>query len=121
MAARVVALQPEEAVIGVEQKATDAATVEEIDRRFVFHPFTQLDQHEQTGSPSVIVEGHGARLRDIHGRSYIDAMAGLWCVNVGYGRRRDRRRAAASTPSGSATTTRSRRWARTRRRCSPSG
>ena len=86
MAARVVALQPEEAVIGVEQKATDAANVEEIDRRFVFHPFTQLDQHEQTGSPSVIVEGHGARLRDLHGNSYIDGMAGLWCVNVGYGR-----------------------------------
>jgi len=34
----------------------------------------------------MIVEGDGARLRDIHGRSYIDAMAGLWCVNVGYGR-----------------------------------
>jgi L-2,4-diaminobutyrate transaminase len=25
-------------------------------------------------------------VQDIHGRSYIDAMAGLWCVNVGYGR-----------------------------------
>jgi L-2,4-diaminobutyrate transaminase len=63
-----------------------AETVEELDRRFVFHPFTQLDQHEQHGSPSVIVEGSGARLTDIHGRSYIDGMAGLWCVNVGYGR-----------------------------------
>jgi L-2,4-diaminobutyrate transaminase len=85
-AARAAAPQPEEAVIAVEPRATDAATVEESDRRFVFHPFTQLDQHEQTGSPSVIVEGSGARLRDIHGRSYIDGMAGLWCVNVGYGR-----------------------------------
>ena len=34
----------------------------------------------------MIAEGSGARLTDIHGRSYIDAMAGLWCVNVGYGR-----------------------------------
>ena len=72
--------QPEEAVIGVEPTGVDAATIEDADRRFVFHPFTQLDQHEQTGSPSVIVEGHGARLRDLHGKSYIDGMAGLWCV-----------------------------------------
>jgi L-2,4-diaminobutyrate transaminase len=63
-----------------------AASVEELDRRFVFHPFTQLAQHERVGSPGLMVEGSGARLRDIHGRTYIDAMAGLWCVNVGYGR-----------------------------------
>jgi len=63
-----------------------ASTAEEADRRFVFHPFTQLDQHEQAGSPSLIVSGSGARVRDIHGRGYIDGMAGLWCVNVGYGR-----------------------------------
>ena len=57
-----------------------------MDRRFVFHPFTQLDLHERTGSPGMIVEGSGARLTDVHGRRYIDGMAGLWCVNVGYGR-----------------------------------
>jgi L-2,4-diaminobutyrate transaminase len=59
---------------------------EDADRRFVFHPFTQLDQHERTGSPTMIVGGSGARVTDNHGRSYIDGMAGLWCVNVGYGR-----------------------------------
>ena len=59
---------------------------EEADRRFVFHPFTQLGEHERTGSPRMIVAGRGARVLDIHGRSYIDGMAGLWCVNVGYGR-----------------------------------
>jgi L-2,4-diaminobutyrate transaminase len=65
---------------------TEAGTVEELDRRFVFHPFTQLDQHADSDAP-VIVEGEGVRLRDSRGRSYLDAMAGLWCVNVGYGRR----------------------------------
>jgi L-2,4-diaminobutyrate transaminase len=63
-----------------------AASVEELDRRYVFHPFTQLAEHERTGSSGLMVEGTGARLRDVHGRTYIDAMAGLWCVNVGYGR-----------------------------------
>ena len=60
--------------------------VEDADRRFVFHPFTQLGQHERSGSPTMIVEGSGARVTDIQGRTYIDGMAGLWCVNVGYGR-----------------------------------
>lgn len=59
----------------------------ELDRRFVFHPFTMLADHEQAGPPVVITEGRGAVLVDEEGRSYVDAMAGLWCVNVGYGRR----------------------------------
>jgi len=33
-----------------------------------------------------MVEADGARLVDVHGRRYIDAMGGLWCVNIGYGR-----------------------------------
>src|SRR3954452_11949925 len=64
----------------------EAAAVEDLDRRFVFHPFTQLDQHASSEAP-VIVEGEGMTIRDSRGRSYLDAMAGLWCVNVGYGRR----------------------------------
>jgi adenosylmethionine-8-amino-7-oxononanoate aminotransferase len=35
----------------------------------------------------VLVKGEGVWLEDDRGRRYIDAMAGLWCVNVGYGRR----------------------------------
>jgi L-2,4-diaminobutyrate transaminase len=66
-------------------RTKDTAAAEALDRRFVFHPFTQLDQHGTSDAP-VIVEGEGATLRDSHGRSYLDAMAGLWCVNIGYGR-----------------------------------
>jgi adenosylmethionine-8-amino-7-oxononanoate aminotransferase len=35
----------------------------------------------------VWVEGRGATLRDAEGREYIDALSGLWNVNVGHGRR----------------------------------
>jgi L-2,4-diaminobutyrate transaminase len=35
----------------------------------------------------MIVRGSGSKVYDDQGRAYIDAMAGLWCVNVGYGRR----------------------------------
>ncbi|HZQ66245.1 MAG TPA: aminotransferase [Gaiellaceae bacterium] len=60
--------------------------IEDVDRRYVFHPFTALRTHESDGG-HVIVRGEGCTLWDAHGRSYLDAMAGLWCVNVGYGRR----------------------------------
>jgi L-2,4-diaminobutyrate transaminase len=59
-------------------------TIEDIDKEFFFHPFTQLREHQQNG-PLTIVEGHGSTLTDTRGRTYLDAMAGLWCVNIGYG------------------------------------
>jgi L-2,4-diaminobutyrate transaminase len=58
----------------------------QIDRRAVFHPFTSVADHLRDG-PLVITEGRGVRLKDIQGREYLDGMAGLWCVNLGYGRR----------------------------------
>jgi L-2,4-diaminobutyrate transaminase len=63
-----------------------SSALADLDRRFAFHPFTALADHERNGPPLVIVEGKGAVLRDADGRDYVDAMAGLWCVNVGYGR-----------------------------------
>jgi adenosylmethionine-8-amino-7-oxononanoate aminotransferase len=42
--------------------------------------------HEQRG-PTVLASGRGAWLTDASGHELLDAFAGLWCVNVGYGRR----------------------------------
>ena len=56
------------------------------DRRFVFHPFSDLGAHERDGSAAMMVSGSGSRLTAEDGREYLDAMAGLWCVNAGYGR-----------------------------------
>jgi L-2,4-diaminobutyrate transaminase len=61
-------------------------SLSDVDRLNVFHPFTALARHEQVGPRMTIVAGSGVRLTDDQGRTYIDAMAGLWCVNVGYGR-----------------------------------
>jgi L-2,4-diaminobutyrate transaminase len=61
-------------------------TLEDLDRQSVFHPFTSIQDHLVEG-PLVITEAKGVRVRGHDGREYIDAMAGLWCVNVGYGRR----------------------------------
>ncbi len=41
-------------------------------------------QRQGTG---IIVSGEGCYLTDATGRRLLDGLAGLWCVNVGYGRR----------------------------------
>jgi L-2,4-diaminobutyrate transaminase len=62
-----------------------AASLHDLDRRHVFHPFTSIAEQQAAG-PRIISEGKGVWIRDAAGHEYIDAMAGLWCVNVGYGR-----------------------------------
>jgi L-2,4-diaminobutyrate transaminase len=58
------------------------------DRRYVLHPFTQLkDFATGAGSgPTIVETGQGCRIRDASGKQYLDAFAGLYCVNIGYGR-----------------------------------
>ena len=43
----------------------------------------------QGKAPVIMVEADGLRLKDIHGKEYLDVTSGgVWCVNVGYGRDR---------------------------------
>lgn len=51
------------------------------------HPYTDLRLHEERG-PLVITEGKGVRVRDIDGNEYIEGLAGLWCVSLGWGEQR---------------------------------
>ena len=64
-------------------------SLEEMDRRGLVHPNTDLRAfaHGELGDPHIIQSADGIRIRDQHGTELIDAFAGLWCVNVGYGRR----------------------------------
>jgi L-2,4-diaminobutyrate transaminase len=62
-----------------------AATLETLDKERVLHPATSIADHLQKG-PRIMVEGAGVTLVDSHGTRYIDGVAGLWCVNIGYGR-----------------------------------
>lgn len=57
------------------------------DRDNFFHPSTHLGQHERGEAASRIVEtGSGVYIEDRDGNKFLDAFAGLYCVNVGYGR-----------------------------------
>jgi adenosylmethionine-8-amino-7-oxononanoate aminotransferase len=49
------------------------------DKRFVWHPFTDMREWCAPGhEPLVLVEGHGAVLRDSRGREYIDGNSSIW-------------------------------------------
>lgn len=59
-----------------------------MDRASVLHPFTHLKDFAsgKQGDPTIVETGKGIRISDSTGREYIDGFAGLYCVNVGYGR-----------------------------------
>ena len=57
------------------------------DRDHFFHPSTHMGTHARGESPTRIIKtGHGATIVDRDGKESLDAFAGLYCVNVGYGR-----------------------------------
>src|SRR5271154_1208457 len=51
------------------------------------HPYTNLKLHETQG-PHVITEGDGVFVRDENGKSYLEALSGLWCVSLGFSEKR---------------------------------
>lgn len=56
-----------------------------IDASHHLHPFTDNKELHDTGV-RLIERAEGVYLWDHTGKQYIDSMAGLWCVNVGYDR-----------------------------------
>tara|TARA_A100001391_G_scaffold130111_6_gene89487 strand:+ start:52371 stop:53762 length:1392 start_codon:yes stop_codon:yes gene_type:complete len=55
------------------------------DRDHFLHPYTDFTTFQDTGS-QVISHGDAMYVVDETGRSYLDGIAGLWCVNLGHGR-----------------------------------
>lgn len=60
--------------------------IQAMDRGHVLHPWTNFGAFEREGA-LVIARGQGAWLWDTDGRRYFDAVGGLWCTNIGLGRR----------------------------------
>ena len=65
----------------------DGKTLGQRDAAHHLHPFTDNRGLVDIGGPTVIERGEGCYLWDDQGHRYLDALAGLWCVNVGYGRK----------------------------------
>lgn len=63
----------------------DTTALAEQDIAHMLHPVTNLRRHAQSG-PLILARGEGVYLWDTEGNRYLDGFAGLWNVNVGYGR-----------------------------------
>ena len=61
------------------------AELQALDAAHHLHPFTAGDELAAKGA-RVITRAEGITLTDSEGQTYLDGMAGLWCVNLGYGR-----------------------------------
>lgn len=57
-----------------------------MDPKLILHPASSITALCENG-PQMMISGKGCDVVDVDGRTYLDAVAGLWCVNVGYGRR----------------------------------
>jgi putrescine aminotransferase len=67
-------------------KADESSRLYELDRTHWLHPQGDLDAPAGTVPQLIFSGGQGATLTDVDGREYVDGMASLWNVNVGYGR-----------------------------------
>ncbi|UWQ58519.1 aspartate aminotransferase family protein [Leisingera caerulea] len=61
------------------------AELQALDAAHHMHPFTANGELSQKGA-RIITRADGVHLTDSEGHQILDAMAGLWCVNIGYGR-----------------------------------
>ncbi|MGR3373896.1 aspartate aminotransferase family protein [Pseudooceanicola nanhaiensis] len=61
------------------------AELQALDAAHHMHPFSTQNDLAARGA-RVITQANGCFLRDSEGAEILDAMAGLWCVNIGYGR-----------------------------------
>ncbi|RHW33438.1 aspartate aminotransferase family protein [Lysinibacillus yapensis] len=57
-------------------------SLEQKDEKYLWHSMKPYNPD----STMIIEKADGSWLTDINGKRYLDAMSGLWCVNVGYGR-----------------------------------
>nr|WP_145994371.1 aminotransferase class III-fold pyridoxal phosphate-dependent enzyme [Mesorhizobium loti] len=63
----------------------DGDALVSLDRETQFHPFTAIADQQANGA-LVMARASGSSITDVTGKTYLDGAAGLWCVNVGYGR-----------------------------------
>ncbi|WP_295533946.1 aspartate aminotransferase family protein [uncultured Thioclava sp.] len=61
------------------------AELQALDAAHHMHPFTDGDELNAKGA-RIITRAQGVYLTDSDGIEILDGMAGLWCVNIGYGR-----------------------------------
>ena len=69
-----------------QQVKYNTRAIQQMDSAHYLHPFTDFKDLASRGA-RVMVKGEGIYLWDSEGKRSLDGMSGLWCVNVGYGRK----------------------------------
>ena len=64
----------------------DTSHIQSLDSAHFLHPFTDFKELKARGA-RVITHAENIYVWDSEGKRLLDAMSGLWCVNVGYGRK----------------------------------
>ena len=64
----------------------DTRALQQLDAAHHLHPFNDNAALAKRGT-RILTRGEGAYVWDADGHKLLDAFAGLWCVNVGYGRK----------------------------------
>jgi len=67
-------------------KKLELGWIEE-DKLHMLHGGVPLDDFTENGTPLILDSANGIRVKDIHGREYIDALGGAVCTNCGYSRK----------------------------------
>ncbi|MCP3673172.1 MAG: aminotransferase [Gammaproteobacteria bacterium] len=63
-----------------------AKEIWEMDKKHFIHPYTDFSSFSDEGS-QVVSEANGMYIIDSDDNKYLDGIAGLWCVNIGHGRK----------------------------------
>ncbi|WP_372740665.1 aspartate aminotransferase family protein [Neptunomonas sp.] len=69
-----------------ENYSSITTEIQAFDAEHHLHPFTNTGALNKKGA-RIITKGDGVYIWDSEGNKILDGMAGLWCVNMGYGRK----------------------------------
>ena len=64
-----------------------ASQLDQSDRQYVLHPYTNLSAHQDSG-PITITRGEGIYVWDENDKQYIEGLSGLWCTSLGFSEQR---------------------------------
>jgi len=68
------------------RRELDAATLSELATRHLWMHFSRLGAYGPEREVPIISRGEGCYVTDVHGKRYLDALSGLFTVQVGHGR-----------------------------------
>jgi adenosylmethionine-8-amino-7-oxononanoate aminotransferase len=75
----------------------DRDEIVRLDKQYVWHPYTPMDDWIESGDPIVVARAKGAWLEDADGKRYLDANSSWWVASLGHGHPRLLRTLAAQS------------------------